>query len=536
MSLTTALFNAKSGLASTQRQVAGTSNNIANARTPGYVAQEARITANNTAGIGSGVSASVVRSPVDSILLRDVRAEAGKLSLIDVRAGAIQQLAQVSGDPGDERSVASSLTKLETAFQRLYDSPERPELQREVFFAARDLTDKFAAAQDAIKTSREAADREIAVGVATVNDALSSIADLNLKIAEGLGNPDIEVSGIMDERDRLIDVVAEQIGIRTFTRDRGEVVITTTEGVTLLDGTPREITFTRTTSIDASTRIDATPSLLSGLEVDGFGIEPGPLAGPQALRSGAIAGHFLARDVDLITYQEQLDALAKEVVVLFQQSDAQVAALRYGAFNGGPEAPVDVPGLFTDLGNGVDPTATDADIIGLASRLRVNDLVNPDAPGGDLTRLRTGIVATFRDDAATLDFSTFPPTVGGPAYDNPGSPTFDGYTDQLEKFLTGLAAPRPFAPNGGLTSETSLQAFASEFASGIQTDRANLEVLSERSRVIFDTLEIRRQNENGVNVDEESEKLLELEQAYAANAQVINVIARMFDELLARVA
>jgi flagellar hook-associated protein 1 FlgK len=537
MSLTTALFNAKSGLASTQRQVAGTSNNIANARTPGYVAQESRITANNVAGIGSGVSASVVRSPVDSILLRDVRAEAGKLSLIDVRAGAVQQLAQVSGDPGDERSVASALTKLETAFQRLYDSPERPELQREVFFAARDLTDKFASAQDAIKTSREAADREIAVGVATVNEALASIAELNQKIAEGQNNPDVEVSGVMDERDRLIDVVAEQIGIRTFTRDRGEVVITTTEGVTLLDGTPREITFTRTTSIDASTRIDSLPvPLLSGLEVDGFAIEPGPLAGPQALRSGSIAGHFLARDVDLIKYQEQLDALAKEVVVLFQQSDAQVAALRYGAFNGGPEAPVDVAGLFTDLGAGVDPGATDADIIGLASRLRVNDLVNPDLPGGDLTRLRTGVVTTFRDDAASLDFSTFPPAVGGPAYDNAVSPTLEGYKDQLEKFLTGLADPRPFAPNGGLTSNASLQAFASEFASGIQTDRANLEVLSERSRVIFDTLEIRRQNENGVNVDEESEKLLELEQAYAANAQVINVIARMFDELLARIA
>jgi flagellar hook-associated protein 1 FlgK len=240
--------------------------------------------------------------------------------------------------------------------------------------------------------------------------------------------------------------------------------------------------------------------------------------------------------VDLIKYQEQLDALAKEVVVLFQQSDAQVAALRYGAFNGGPEAPVDVAGLFTDLGAGVDPGATDADIIGLASRLRVNDLVNPDLPGGDLTRLRTGVVTTFRDDAASLDFSTFPPAVGGPAYDNAVSPTLEGYKDQLEKFLTGLADPRPFAPNGGLTSNASLQAFASEFASGIQTDRANLEVLSERSRVIFDTLEIRRQNENGVNVDEESEKLLELEQAYAANAQVINVIARMFDELLARIA
>ena len=536
MSLTTALSNAKTGLASTQRQVAGASDNIANARTPGYVAKEARITANNTAGVGTGVSATVVRSPVDSILLRDLRYEAARLGTQDVRAEATLNLANVSGNPEDQRSLAFGFTKVETTFQALFDAPERTDLLREVFFAARELTTKFDGAQGAIQTSREEADRQIADGVRIVNEALVNIQALNEKVAEGAADPSLDISGILDERDRLIDTVAEQIGIRTFTRDRGEVVITTTEGVTLLDGEPRTLTFDRTTVIDASTRIDSVPSGLSGLQIDGFNIEPGPLGGPQALRTGSIAGHFLARDVDLIRYQEQIDAMAKEAIVLFQQADAQVAALRYGAFTGGPEAPVDVPGLFTDAGASVDPAATATNIIGLAGRLDVNALVDPDQ-GGDLQRIRTGVVATFRPDAAEVDFSgPVPVATATAAYTDPTSAQLPGFKDQVGDFLSGLTDPRPLSPNGGLTSNVSLQTFASEFAAGVQTDRANLENLADRTRTIFDTLEIRRFNENGVNVDEESEKLLELEQAYAANAQVINIIARMFDELLARIA
>ena len=536
MSLTTALSNAKSGLASTQRQVAGTSDNIANARTPGYVAKEARITANNTGGVGTGVSADVVRSPVDSILLRDLRYEAARLGTQEVRAEAMFNLATVSGTPEDERSLAFGFTKLETTFQAMFDAPERTDLQREVFFAASELTTKFDSAQGAIQTGREEADRKIADGVRIVNEALAGIQDLNEKVAEGMANPDVDISGILDERDRLIDTVSEQIGIRTFTRERGEVVITTTEGVTLLDGEPRTLTYDRTTVIDASTRIDSVPSGLSGLQVDGFNIEPGPLGGPQALRTGAIAGHFLARDVDLVGYQEQIDAMAKETVILFQQADAQVAALRAGSYTGGAEPPVDVPGLFTDAGAGLDPAATDADIIGLAGRLDINALVDPDQ-GGDLERLRSGVVATFRPDAAEVDFSgPVPVATLTPAYDDPNSAQLKGFSGQVEDFLTGLSNPRPLNPNGGLTSNVSLQNFASEFSAGVQTDKANLENLADRTRTIFDTLELRRFNETGVNVDEESEKLLELEQAYAANAQVINIIARMFDELLARIA
>ncbi|MEE4211518.1 MAG: flagellar hook-associated protein FlgK [Parvularcula sp.] len=502
MSLTTALNNAKSGLAATQRQVAGSSNNIANARTPGYVAVEARITSRVIDGYGTGVATTIERSQVDEILLRDVRLEAARLGFLDVRSAMTERVANVSGDPADQRSLAYAFTRFETQLQELFDAPERGDLQRQVYYAAEEITTRLNDLQTAVQGARIEADRKIEESVGIVNDALLRIEDLNNRVAEGTFG-DTDIASVLDERDRLIDVVAEQIGIRTFERPGGEVVITTTEGVTLLDGDARTLDFSRTNGITPEAVIGATAPTpaLSGLTVDGFEIAPSANQ-TQSIRSGIIAGLFVARDQDLVDYQAQIDALAKETIVAFQQADATL-----------PAAPPFNASIFSiDAGAppaGVDPAATAADVIGLAGTIRVNPLFDPN----------TGDPARFRDGVN-------PPVPGNPA----------GFNGQITAWLDALSNDRNFAPAAGLTNAITLQGFATELSTGHQNDRANLENSADRVRTVFETLELRRYNENGVNVDEESERLLELEQAYAANAQVINVIARMFDELLARIA
>ena len=496
MTLTAALNNAKTGLFSTQRQVAGSSENIANANTPGYVRKEANVTSLSSDGFSSGVSSQMERSQVDSILLRDLRLEAANLATSDVRALQTSRVEDVVGTPEDERSLSAAFTDLENQLQALSGSPESEILQREVYYSADSLVRSFADTEDAIQASRLEADGKIAEGVDIVNEALANIEDLNGSISAGIASGQ-DVSGLLDERDRQIDAVAEQIGIRTFNRSNGEVVITTTEGVTLLDGTARELQFTAATTITATTPAGA----LSGLSVDGFDIAPSPPSGPQDLSSGSIAGYFMSRDTDLVQYQEQIDALAKETILLFQEADASLAAA--------PAGPPFTGSIFVDAaGNGVDPAATANDIVGLAGSIQINALVDPTA-GGDTSLIRDGVL--------------------GPAQ-------AEGYSDQIFAFLDGLSSNRNFNPAAGLSDSATLKDFASEFSSGVQTDRVGFENQADRSRVLFDTLEIRRLNETGVNIDEESERLLELEQAYSANAQVINTISRMFDELLQKVA
>ncbi|WP_428410370.1 flagellar hook-associated protein FlgK [Hyphococcus sp.] len=489
MSLTAALSSAKSGLASTQKQMTGTSDNIANALTPGYVAREARLSSLIANGAGLGVRADIARGPTNSLLLRDIRYQASFLAGLDYKSSALGAIAQATGDPSEERSIAALFSKFEASFQTLFDSPESPAAQRAVLDAAKALTSGFHDAEEAIRAGREAADKAIATGVSVANDALQKIDALNDKIMEQQAAGG-DVANLLDERDREIDRLAEQIGIRTFTRESGEIVITTKEGITLLDRDARQLAFTPVGAAPPGVTLGFG---LSGLTVDGADITPTG-GGAQASLTGRIAGAFQIRDADLVGYQVQLDELARRTIDLFQTADASVLAA-------GPPA----TGLFTDAGLYHDPLAPADPLPGLAGRIEVNVLADP-AAGGELRRLRDGLQA-------------------------PLGPTGD--TAQIQAFLDGLSAQQTFSATPGLSTASTLVGYATEITSGQLLDNANIKTEAQSTSLLFQTLENRRISENGVNVDEESERLLELEQAYAANAQVISTVARMFDDLLA---
>lgn len=488
MSLTAALYSAKTGLIATQKQMAGASDNITNALTPGYVAREAKLSSLIAGGAGAGVYAEVERGPTNSYLLRDIRFQAARYAGLDYKTGALSQIAQATGDPDEERSIAALFSKFEASFQALYDTPESPTAQRAVLDAAKALTSGFHAAEDAIRAEREAADRAIATGVSVANDALEKIEALNDKItAQKAAGGD--VANLLDERDRQIDRLSEQIGVRTFTREGGEVVITTKEGVTLLDGDARTIGFTPVGAVPPGVTLGFG---LSGLTVDGADITPTG-GGAQAALTGRIAGAFEIRDTDLVGYQTQIDELARRTIDLFQTADASVLAA-------GPPA----TGLFTDAGAYHDPGVPADPVAGLAGRIGVNALADP-AAGGELRRLRDGLQAP-----------------AGAA----------GDVTQIEGFLNALGAAQTFSATPGLSTSSTLTGYASEIASGHLLGSANAKTETESTALLFTTLETRRVSETGVNVDEESQRLLELEQAYAANAQVISTVARMFDDLM----
>jgi flagellar hook-associated protein 1 FlgK len=54
----------------------------------------------------------------------------------------------------------------------------------------------------------------------------------------------------------------------------------------------------------------------------------------------------------------------------------------------------------------------------------------------------------------------------------------------------------------------------------------------ETSQLTMDTLEQRLSSEYGVNVDEEMARLMELQNAYAANGRVISVVQDLLQRLM----
>jgi flagellar hook-associated protein 1 FlgK len=489
MSLTAALHAAKSGLSATQTQIQGASDNVANALTPGYVAKEARVTGLAIEGRGVGVAAEMLRGPTNSRLLRDIRFETAAMAGFSYQADALAELSRVSGLPDEGRTIGAGLSRLEAAFRSLRDTPEGPSQQRAVLDAGRALLGQFGDLEAAVRAGREAADRDIAGMVDDANRALVRIADLNDEIATGRASG-YDVAGLMDERDRQLDGLSALIGIRTAVDAGGDVMITTKEGITLLDGEPRLLDFTASTTIPLGLVLGGG---LSGLTVDGADITPTG-GGPQAVRSGRLAGAFAVRDQDFVTYQRQIDELARQTIALFQTADASVT--------GAPPADT---GLFTDAGGPHDPLVPADPVPGLAGRIALNPLVDP-AAGGNLSALRDGVH---------------------------GVPTTPGATTQIDAFIDAFNSSLAFAPAAGLDTDGTLLSYADALTAGHQLGRVQKEGEAEGREILRAALHAEHVNTTGVNVDAESSRLLELEQAYAANAQVISTISRMFDELIA---
>ena len=87
----------------------------------------------------------------------------------------------------------------------------------------------------------------------------------------------------------------------------------------------------------------------------------------------------------------------------------------------------------------------------------------------------------------------------------------------------------------GLSTNARLGDYAADLVSQQNVLRVGADGQAETARVRLITFEDNRSSIEGVNVDTELQKLLEIEQAYGANSQVLTSLSDMLDTLLASV-
>jgi flagellar hook-associated protein 1 len=98
----------------------------------------------------------------------------------------------------------------------------------------------------------------------------------------------------------------------------------------------------------------------------------------------------------------------------------------------------------------------------------------------------------------------------------------------LRTTLTTLREP----VSGGFTSGARcFSTFASDLLSGTATARLDADGEAAYARTRLDTF-VSMEAENGVDTDQEMQALLQIEQAYAANAKVIRAVEAMMQSLM----
>jgi flagellar hook-associated protein 1 FlgK len=217
------------------------------------------------------------------------------------------------------------------------------------------------------------------------------------------------------------------------------------------------------------------------------------------LHAGKLVGLAALRDDAAVTYQNQLDEVARGLIEAFAESDQTASALP------------DVPGLFTYAGAPAMPT-TGVINVGLAATITVDPAVDQTV-GGDPKLLRDGAIS------------------GNAAYTY--NTTGDaGFSDRLQQLVDNMAADRAFDPSALGKPSASLVDFAGSSASWLESQRQGASDEASYNQTLLERSADALSNVNGVNMDDEMSFMLQVERTFSATSKLISTIDGMLKDLL----
>ena len=366
MSLTAAIRTAQSALHTTSAHTALTSRNVAGASDPGYSRKIGIVTTSPNGGTLS----LLVRRAADKSLFDNMIAATSRASGQQALVDGLNALQATIGDPGDDRSPAALIGKLNDALQLYSTTPSDLGLAQNAVSKANELARALNDATNVVQGVRRQADQDMASAVTGLNDLLADFEAVNSAIVAGT-HAGADVTDKLDTRDRLLSQISEIIGVNAVTRGGNDMVIYTDSGVTLFETTARSVTFAPSPGLGAAQTGNA-------VFVDGVAVTGSSASMP--IKSGSLHGLSMLRDEVAVTYQVQLDEIARGLIVAFAESDQGV-----------PPTLPDVPGLFTYAGAPAMPG--NAWVPGLAGSIEVNANVDP-ARGGKLHACATAAYPT----------------------------------------------------------------------------------------------------------------------------------------------
>ena len=480
MSLDAALHVASSGLDSINRRLALVSHNVANADTPGYVKQTADTAARVADGQGMGVRTGPARRDLDEHLQADLFRARADTGALDVRGAALAAIDAAQGTPGDGTALPDLLGALRDGFSALSRDPANVVQQRAVVSAAEGLARGVNAVADTVSSRRQVAQDALVSDVKTLNGALRDLGELSDHVmqatAAGTSTADLET-----QRDAKMQQVAALTGARFLRRSNGDLLAMAGNSVLPLRAEQGPFGMAEATLKPRTGAADVPGLTLNGQDVTGRFTE------------GRIGANLALRDRVLPAVQAELDEFASALARGFDDQGLRLFA-----------------GADADASTAAPGTA--AERVGFAQALRVNPRVAADP-------------SLVRD--------------GTPA---PATPNPAGYSERIERVLdTVLGDGAPAVQTAGLGLDgrlaarfgapPTLSAFAATLAATNAEASATAAARSDTAEAVQTALQNKLDQDGGVSVDEEMASMIQLQNAYAANARVISASQAMWQSL-----
>lgn len=504
MSLDGALSIATASLLNINAQLGLVANNVANASTPDYTREVGNQQSLVAGAQPMGVHTEAATRAIDLALQQSAFQQDATVAGLTTTTSHLQAIDALQGTPGQGNDLGSLLGKVEGAFSTLLGDPSNGARQSAVVSAASNLTNGINALSDAYTNQRRAAQTDIVAAVSSINDNLSLIGSLSDKILVAR-TADLSTADLENQRDAAVHALGRIVGIKTLNQANGDLIVTTTSGTQL---PTRSRTGPLLTS-DASIGPGASPV--------GGGIPAITMGGVDVtnqLQGGRLGADLTLRDSTLPTFQGELDEFAFSLASRF---DAQGLA------------------LFTDP-NGNVPSGGGApaqsSYVGFAAEVQVNPAIV-----ANLALVRDGTHDVAGSSTGASAFSVNP--AGGPA----------GFTALINRVLdfamgtqaqTGVAqsaaATTGLGPDGTLNAPYAAPASLADHAAALVSAQSGVSAAATGQlsieQTVQTTLTSRLNAASGVSMDTEMAHMIQLQNAYGANARVISTMQTLFTQLL----
>jgi flagellar hook-associated protein 1 len=292
-SLNASLATALSGLQAEQGALEATTNNVANANTPGYSREVAVLETSDPVTVGSltvgtGVTLESIESIRDPILESEIQQETQTQGQLNSLVSALQQTqTNFSSTTGD---IGSAISNFFDSVNQMATSPADLSLRQGVLTAAGNLANTFNSTANSLSEQRTNLDDSVEQTVGQINQLTEQIAQLNGQIdqsenAGGTGGT------LIDQRTQLIDQLSSLVDVSVIPSGNS-LTLTTAAGTALVAGQQ---------SFQLSTQANA-----SGVQ----DVYAGSTDITSTIVSGQLGGLLQARDQQIPSLQNQLDTLA----------------------------------------------------------------------------------------------------------------------------------------------------------------------------------------------------------------------------------
>ena len=231
---------AVSALNAAQAGLTTTSNNIANANTPGYsrqsIIQTGMLPQNTGSGFfGQGVNVTTVVRQYDQFLSAQVLEAQTQSSNLSTQLGLSQQVSNLLGDTTG--GLTPTLQDFFSSVNAVANAPQSVPARQSMIGSAQTFVNRLQTLNQSLNQIRDGLNGQISNSVTSINSYAKQIAALNAKIVQLQANtPNQLPNDLMDQRDQLVNQLSQEIRVSTIKQGDGSMNVFIGNGQSLVLG------------------------------------------------------------------------------------------------------------------------------------------------------------------------------------------------------------------------------------------------------------------------------------------------------------